>query len=245
MWTEPAPRELAPLFSGRFDEVGAATRLSPVFPPVPPLTGEDMVETVVWRRFRPLHPERFYEALDEMTGASLRSRGRLWLASRPGTMLSWEAVGLSLSFEPSGPWPAALPAPERSLAAGLRGPGDMFDWHPRTGDRCRHLAFTGLGVNVPRLLSLLDSCLLSEEESIAWERHGPLCEDPFAPCWRARRGASDRGCSADAHPGGRRPRNAPGFANTTGDPGVPGPESSRGRVMARPARTGVVRRGRR
>ncbi|MFL1427024.1 MULTISPECIES: GTP-binding protein [unclassified Nocardiopsis] len=178
--TDPAPADLAPLLSGRFDGVGAALRLTPAFPPVPPHTGEPAV-TVVWRRFRPLHPERFYEALDEMTEAGVRSRGRLWLASMPDTMLAWEAVGPSVSFERSGPWLAALPASVRPLAASLRGPSGTFDWHPRTGDRCQHIAFTGLGADSAHLLALLDSCLLTEEEVLAWEKDGPLCDDPFGP----------------------------------------------------------------
>ncbi|WP_435108356.1 GTP-binding protein [Nocardiopsis synnemataformans] len=178
---EPSPHELAPLFGRCFDGVDAAARLSPAFPPLPPHTEEDLAETVVWRRFRPLHPERFFEALDETASAGLRSRGRLWLAGMPDAMLSWEAVGLSLSFERSGPWLAALPAGTRRLAAELRRPTDTFDWHPRTGDRRQHIAFTGLGVDTPRLLPLLDSCLLTDDEVLAWERDGPLCENPFAP----------------------------------------------------------------
>ncbi|NKZ00430.1 GTP-binding protein [Nocardiopsis alborubida] len=187
---EPSPRELAPLFGRCFDGVDAAARLSPAFPPLPPSTEGDLAETVVWKRFRPLHPERFFEALDETAGAGLRSRGRLWLASMPDAMLSWEAVGLSLSFEPSGPWLAALPAGTRRLAAELRGPTDTFGWHPRTGDRCQHVAFTGLGVDTPRLLPLLDSCLLTDDEVLAWERDGPLCENLFAPLWEGSSGGT-------------------------------------------------------
>ncbi len=187
---EPSPRELAPLFDRCFDGVGAAARLSPAFPPPPPHTEEDLAETVVWKRFRPLHPERFFEALDETASAGLRSRGRLWLAGMPDAMLSWEAVGLSLSFEPSGPWLAALPTGTRRLAAELRGPTGTCDWHPRTGDRCQHVAFTGLGVDTRRLLPLLDSCLLTDDEVLAWERDGPLCENPFTPLWAGDGGGS-------------------------------------------------------
>ncbi|XKK38820.1 GTP-binding protein [Nocardiopsis sp. ARC36] len=179
--TDPGPADLVPLLERRFDGMRAAARLAPAFPPVPPQADEEFAVTVVWRRFRPLHPGRFLEALDEITDAGVRSRGRLWLASLPDTMLTWEAVGPSVSVGRGGPWLAALPEPVRSLAAGLYSPRTVLEWHPRTGDRCQHIAFTGLGEDSAHPLAILDSCLLSGAEDAAWREHGPPCEDPSAP----------------------------------------------------------------
>lgn len=171
------------LFHGSFDFAAALHRVLPAFPPPPPSdpTGDGAAQTAVWRRFQPLHPGRFFEVLDEMTATSLRSRGRLWLAGRPDTMVVWEANGTSLSLEPGGPWTAALPARTRHLVTGFRPPATAFDWRPGTGDRCQHLAFTGLGLDTDHLFPLLDSCLLDPAEEREWEAAGPPPDDPFQP----------------------------------------------------------------
>ncbi|MGO4756388.1 cobalamin biosynthesis protein CobW, partial [Streptomyces sp. 2MCAF27] len=49
-----------------------------------------------------------------------------------------------------------MPA-ERRVAAAL-------DWHPRHGDRRQHLTFTSPGLDRDGLLTLLDSCLLTDAE---------------------------------------------------------------------------------
>ena len=169
------------LFRGRFDFVAALHRVLPAFPPPPPLdpVAGGAAQTAVWRRFRPLHPGGFFEVLDETTATSLRSRGRLWLAGRRDTMVVWEANGTSLSLEPGGPWAAALPPQTRHLVTGFRPPSAAFDWRPGTGDRCQHLAFTGLGLDTVRLFRLLDSCLLDPAEEREWESDGPPRDDPF------------------------------------------------------------------
>jgi G3E family GTPase len=171
------------LFRGRFDFAAALHRALPAFPPPPPSDPEadGSAQTAVWRRFRPLHPGRFFEALDETTATSLRSRGRLWMAGRPDTMVVWEANGTSLSLELGGPWTAALAPETRHLVTGLRPPGTALDWRPGTGDRCQHLVFTGLGLDTVRLFRLLDSCLLDPAEEREWAAGHPPPEDPFQP----------------------------------------------------------------
>lgn len=181
--TDTAGEHLETLLRGRFDFAAALQRTLPAFPPPPPVDphADGAAQTALWRRFRPLHPERFFDALDEMTATSLRSRGRLWMAGRPDTMVVWEANGTSLSLELGGPWSAALPPRTRHLMSGLRPPASGFDWRPGTGDRCQHLAFTGLGLDTVRLFSLLDSCLLEPAEEREWAAGHPPPEDPFQP----------------------------------------------------------------
>ncbi|GLU48931.1 CobW family GTP-binding protein [Nocardiopsis ansamitocini] len=176
----PDRGRLAALAGGRFDAVAAAARLDPAC--VQPLdfceTGQ--VRTVTWRRSRPLHPGRLHAALDDVVGAGLRSRGRFWLASRPDTLLVWDASGTSLAMETAGPWLAALPDAAWDLVPEQRRIAARLDWHPTAGDRCQCLSFTGIGLDAGRLVELLDSCLLTEAELEEAAREWPAAEDPFA-----------------------------------------------------------------
>ncbi|MGW4300456.1 GTP-binding protein [Streptomyces sp. NPDC004646] len=161
---------------GGFDATAAAARVHPATALLPQDCDAHGVSTFVWRRDRPFHPHRLYTALEDLTCAATRSRGRFWLADHPDTLLSWEAAGGALCVEPAGPWLAALPDAawdfvpvERRLAAAV-------DWHPEHGDRCQHLTFTSPELDADALELLLDSCLLTNEEyeagRPAW-RHFP------------------------------------------------------------------------
>ncbi|TMR36668.1 CobW family GTP-binding protein [Actinomadura geliboluensis] len=123
----------------RIDELAA--RVDPATARLPCRLHTPAVDTVVWRRTTPLHPARFFEAMDDLAGRSVRSRGRFWVAGRPDRMLAWDAVAGVVTVEDAGPWLAALPdaawqrtAPARRVAAAL-------DWTPEHGDRVQHLVF--------------------------------------------------------------------------------------------------------
>ncbi|MCQ6253069.1 GTP-binding protein [Streptomyces malaysiensis] len=165
---------LGPALLEGFDIEAAAARQHPACALLPQEGDDHGVATLVWRRGRPFHPGRLYAALEDLTCAAARSRGRFWLADRGDTLLSWDAAGGALCVESAGPWLAALPdaawemvPPERRVAAAL-------DWHPGHGDRCQHLTFTSPGLDRDGLLALLDSCLLTDAEYAAgpdaWRR---------------------------------------------------------------------------
>lgn len=92
-----------------FDVAAAAARLHPACALLPQECDEHGVTTFVWRRERPFHPQRLYAALEDVTCAAARSRGRFWLADRSDTLLSWDAAGGALCVESAGPWLTALP----------------------------------------------------------------------------------------------------------------------------------------
>ncbi|PRY00500.1 CobW family GTP-binding protein [Allonocardiopsis opalescens] len=175
---------LLPLARGRFDADAAAARADPAGRQFPDSCAADGVTTVTWRRRRPLHPGRLYAALDEVVGGSLRSRGRFWLASRPATMLVWDAAGNRLAVDEAGPWLAALPGAARGLAAEPRRLAAALDWAPRTGDRLQQLSFTGTGLDARALTDLLDSCLLTDDELHAGEDAWTHLTDPFRTALR-------------------------------------------------------------
>ncbi|RZB14364.1 GTP-binding protein [Streptomyces sp. F001] len=159
--------ELTELAFAGFDVEAASAAQHPACALLPQDADEAGVTTFVWRRHRPFHPERLYEALEDLCCAAARSRGRFWLADRPDTLLSWDAAGGALCVESAGPWLASLPDAAWDLVPPVRRAAAALDWHPEHGDRCQHLVFTSPGLDRDGLARLLDSCLLTDAEYAA------------------------------------------------------------------------------
>ncbi|QNS07480.1 GTP-binding protein [Streptomyces xanthii] len=147
-----------------FDVGAAAAAQHPACARLPHDCDEQGVSTLVWQRRRPFHAGRLFEALEDLCCAAARSRGRFWLADRPDSLLAWDAAGGALCVENAGPWMAALPDAAWELMPAERRTAAALDWHPEHGDRCQHLVFTSPDLDRTGLLSLLDSCLLTDDE---------------------------------------------------------------------------------
>ncbi|MGW4838853.1 CobW family GTP-binding protein [Streptomyces globisporus] len=160
----PGSPELARLAFAGFDVEAAAAGQHPACALLPQEAEEAGVGTLVWRRHRPFHPERLLDALEDLSCAAARSRGRFWLADRPDTLLSWDAAGGALCVENTGPWLASLPDAAWSMVPPYRQAAAALDWHPEHGDCCQHLVFVSPGLDREGLTGLLDSCLLTDEE---------------------------------------------------------------------------------
>jgi G3E family GTPase len=158
------PQELARLAFAGFDVEAAAAAQHPACALLPQEADEAGVSTLVWHRRRPFHPERLYQALEDLTCAAARSRGRFWLADRPDTLLAWDAAGGALCVESAGPWLSALPEAAWDLVPPVRRAAAAMDWHAEHGDCCQHLVFTSPGLDRGAVEALLDSCLLTEAE---------------------------------------------------------------------------------
>ncbi|MFD6075588.1 CobW family GTP-binding protein [Streptomyces hydrogenans] len=156
--------ELARIALAGFDVEAAAAAQHPACALLPQEADEAGVATLVWRRHRPFHPERLYQALEDLCCAAARSRGRFWLADRPDTLLAWDAAGGALCVESAGPWLASLPDAAWESVPPVRRAAAALDWHPDHGDRCQHLVFTSPGLDRAGLERLLDSCLLTDAE---------------------------------------------------------------------------------
>ncbi|MEU0087107.1 GTP-binding protein [Streptomyces sp. NPDC006274] len=169
--------ELAAAAVAGFDVEAAAAAQHPACALLPQEADECGVATYVWHRSRPFHPERLYQALEDLTCAAARSRGRFWLADRPDTLLAWDAAGGALCVEGTGPWLASLPDAAWEMVPPVRRAAAALDWHPEHGDRCQHLVFTAPGLDRDGLEELLDSCLLTDAEYAAgreaWKRLPP------------------------------------------------------------------------
>ncbi|MEU8649636.1 GTP-binding protein [Streptomyces sp. NPDC048737] len=159
--------ELARLAFAGFDAEAAAAAQHPACALLPQEADEAGVTTFVWRRHRPFHPERLYQALEDLCCAAARSRGRFWLADRPDTLLAWDAAGGALCVESAGPWLASLPDAAWEMVPPVRRAAAALDWHPEHGDRCQHLVFTSPGLDRDGLARVLDSCLLTDAEYAA------------------------------------------------------------------------------
>jgi G3E family GTPase len=173
----PQASPLAEAALAGFDVEAAAAAQHPACALLPAEADAHGVTTFVWRRHRPFHPERLYAALEDLTCAAARSRGRFWLADKPDTLLHWDAAGGALCVESAGPWLASLPDAAWEMVPPVRRAAAALDWHPEHGDRCQHLVFTSPGLDRDGLAHLLESCLLTDAEYAAgrdaWKRLPP------------------------------------------------------------------------
>ena len=174
----PPPRsELVSAALAGFDVEAAAAAQHPACALLPVEADAYGVSTFVWHRCRPFHPERLYAALEDLTCAAARSRGRFWLADKPDALLHWDAAGGALCVEGVGPWLASLPDAAWESVPPVRRAAAALDWHPEHGDRCQHLVFTSPGLDRDGLERLLDHCLLTDTEyaagRAAWKRLPP------------------------------------------------------------------------
>ena len=171
----PSGADLRGFLDAEFDPQAAHARTNPAWAQYSGHSEELGVSTMTWTRIRPFHPERLAEALERIVDMSLRGRGRFWLASQPDVLLVWDSHHDLLMVENGGPWMAALPDAAMDLVAPARRSSVLLDWDPQVGDRRQHLAFTGIDMDAGALLSLLESCLITADET-----DQDFLNDPFA-----------------------------------------------------------------
>jgi G3E family GTPase len=136
--------------------------------------------SVLFQARRPFHPQRLHDALEDLTGETLRGRGQLWIASRPDVVIGWESAGGGINLGSLGFFLDALPSERRHEADDMRRLAADLDWDPYYGDRRTALAFVGLGLDAEDITTGLGGCLLTDAELAdgfdAW-KHLP---DPFS-----------------------------------------------------------------
>ncbi|MEM9220321.1 MAG: GTP-binding protein [Cyanobacteria bacterium P01_F01_bin.150] len=145
-------------------------------------TTADNIDAIVLRDPRPFHPERLHEACRSKLNTGIyRTKGFLWLASRPEHSLLWEQSGSQITLEIKGFWRAEIaqnrdgklvPEEVEQLNAKLK------DQHPIFGDRHNELTFIGLKTAIESFSSALEGALCTDEEITAWQE-GKTFPDPW------------------------------------------------------------------
>ncbi|MEM9352303.1 MAG: GTP-binding protein [Planctomycetota bacterium] len=135
-----------------------------------PETDEYGITSFVYRARRPFHAARLWDRLNQEGGilaGVLRSKGFLWVASRHDYAYVWAHAGVSVQLNPAGLWWAAAPddewpedTPENAeLLEDIR---SEFD--DPFGDRRQEIVFIGIEMDRPVIESMLEDCLLTDEE---------------------------------------------------------------------------------
>ena len=142
----------------------------------------DSVDAIVIRDPRPFHPERLYETCRNKMGTGLyRTKGFLWLASRPRDVLLWQQSGSQIALELTGLWRAEL-AHNRDgklLAEEIEHLKALLKTkHPLFGDRHNELTLIGLKADRESFASSLQDAFCTDNEITAWQR-GETFPDPW------------------------------------------------------------------
>lgn len=140
-----------------------------------PLQPSGRVDTLVWQSARPFHPERLYDALEDLVAGTARGKGTVWLASQPRARLGWDSFGTNISLGVLGRWLTDLPPERWSEVGQAHQARSALEWHPEHGDRATYLSITGVELDVRELRRRLDGCVLRADE---WDSK---LTDPFAP----------------------------------------------------------------
>lgn len=157
----------AVLNTALFDEDEAAT--APGW--VTALNGEPTPETeeygitsFVYRHRWPFHPQRLANELESSWTGVLRSKGFLWLATRPDVQALWSQAGLSILLEPVAPWYAAMAEDEWDLETDEERADLEARWDPIVGDRQTELVFIGIDMDEAAIRERLERCVLTGAE---------------------------------------------------------------------------------
>jgi len=122
-----------------------------------PETLEYGISSFVFRATRPFHPARLMPVVVMGFAGCLRSKGFLWLATRPDIAGNWAIAGGSLDITPAGFW-------------------------SETATRGQTLVFIGIGMDQDAITATLDGALLTDEEMAAGPTVWTAFADPF-PAW--------------------------------------------------------------
>ena len=128
-----------------------------------PETEEFGISSFVYRRNRPLHPERFMKWLEDCPVDIVRAKGFFWLASRNHMAGLLSQAGTSIMIQGAGEWVATYTAEEREQTL-KEEPELRAKWDEQFGDRINELVLIGIDMNKAEIIETLDHCLLTNEE---------------------------------------------------------------------------------
>jgi G3E family GTPase len=121
---------------------------------------------------------RLHAAIDVLLDGVVRTRGRVWLASQPDTVVWIESAGAELSVANVGRWLAAMDPSEMGAIDNQRLAVAVAHWDDEQGDRHVALTILSCGADPDWILAILQQALLTDDEFSVPERWGDYA-DPF------------------------------------------------------------------
>lgn len=158
-----------------------------------PETEEFGIKSWIYRRNKPFHPKRFYDFLiaveddkEHLFSRCIRAKGTVWLASRHLHSFQFQKAGTLIDFLPLDLWYAELPKEKwGDSAEEIKETQEFLKrvWQDPYGDRSQEIVFIGMDQEQQKMVELLDTVLLSEEEYAlgpeVWTTDSVKFEDPF------------------------------------------------------------------
>jgi G3E family GTPase len=148
-----------------------------------PETEEYGIGSFTYLARRPFHPKKFYDFLHgtQQYGKLLRSKGYFWLATRPDFAGSWSQAGGIARHGFAGMFWKAIPESnwptDETYLQSIKS-----NWVEPFGDMRQELVFIGQNLDQTKMTSVLNQCLLSEEELLQGKGYWATLNDPF-PVW--------------------------------------------------------------
>ncbi|HWU05146.1 MAG TPA: GTP-binding protein [Streptomyces sp.] len=122
------------------------------------------VRSVRWRARRPVHPQRLADALTTVMRGVVRSRGHLWLSSRPDAVVTWRSAGAHLELREAGRWLEPGDARAWQAVTPQRRTLASWFWHDCYGERRNEIVFTGVDLDEQAIRLALHEALLTGHE---------------------------------------------------------------------------------
>jgi G3E family GTPase len=153
-----------------------------------PETLEYGIDSLIFRDNKPFHPVRLWKFATRWPSYVLRSKGLLWIASRPEIAVNWSQAGRSFSAGHAGVWWDTLTKLERNQHPAFQANEEriMARWTKEFGDRINELVIIGQDLEAENFRTHLAKCLCTDRE-IADYHAGLHFEDPW-PQWPAPEG---------------------------------------------------------
>jgi G3E family GTPase len=143
-----------------------------------PETEEYGISSFVYSARRPFHPQRFYDAMNELPSNVVRSKGFFWLANRMDIVGEFSLAGALTSAKPVGRWWAAMPNAQLPQDPENRA-YIMQKWQEPYGDRRQEIVVIGVDLDREAITRIFDKCLLTNEEFLLGEEEWQSFPDPF------------------------------------------------------------------
>jgi len=131
-----------------------------------PETEEYGINSFVFRDFRPFHPQRFLNFIEDFPDSIIRSKGLFWLASRPKQALNWSQAGGSIKAEGAGVWWASMPLSQRKEYPNFLENQSIIEerWSIDFGDRLNEIVCIGIQMDIPSIRLQFEECLCTPNE---------------------------------------------------------------------------------